>query len=220
MTRDIRRLLRENSAYPGRKRLPLHVKMFRFPDECINELRGVADRLQGENDLYQPHYGLSQTIRIAQQVAYSTPGYTQHLLQLPNDDGFQTEQNYVMWNDMAPLTRRFMEENWPVCFRARIAILQPQTTIPWHIDDDTSVSVRFHVNLNEGQTRFYFKTKGEETSMELEPYWAHFLNVGYPHKVENGLDFPRINFLWGSTWPSASRWLADHLLDGQPESDA
>jgi len=188
------------------------VKMFRFPQGCIDELLCLEKTLEGQNDLYKDYYGLSKTIPIAQQVAYSTPGYTQHLLQLPNDDGFQTEKNYVVWNGLAPLTQKYMSETWKTCFRARLAILQPNTTIPWHIDDDIKVSLRFHVNLNQGQTKFWFKVKGEESFFDLEPFYAYFLNVGYPHKVENTLNFKRINFLWGSDWETSKEYLESYLI--------
>jgi hypothetical protein len=216
--RDLKKLMREGKDLPGRKCFPLIVKMFEFPGECVSELLDLEKSLEGQNDLYQDYYGLSKTITIAQQVAYSTPGYVQHLLQLPNDDGFQTEKNYVVWNDLAPKTKRFMRDNWPVCFRARLAILQPNTTIPWHIDDDTRISFRFHVNLNRGQTKFWFKVRNEETFFELEPYQAYFLNVGYPHKVENTLNFKRINFLWGSDWSSAETYLKPYLIDPSKET--
>jgi hypothetical protein len=213
MQRDIKKLLREGKHLPGRKNLPLIVKMFKFPEDCINELLEIESNMEGKNDLYQDYYGLSKTISIAQQVAYSTPGYTQHLLQLPSDDGYQTEKNYIIWNALAPKTKKFMEDTCPVCFRARIAILQAGTTIPWHIDDDSKVSLRFHVNLNKGQTKFWFKVKGKEEFFELDPYHAYFLNVGYLHKVENTLDFKRINFLWGSDWNSVEHYLKPYLID-------
>jgi len=213
MTRDIKTLLTKGKNNPGRKELPLIVDMFRFPEECIEELMTVQQTLSGQNDLYKEYYGLSQTIKIAQQVAYSTPGYAQHLLQTPSDDGFQTEKNYTIWNDFAPRTRDFMESSWPGCFRSRIAILQPNTCIPWHIDDDTKISLRFHVNLNQGHTKFWFKVKNEEVFFELEPFKAYFLNVGYPHKVENLMEFERVNFLWGCEWPVARPYLEKYLLN-------
>lgn len=127
--------------------------------------------------------------------------YQQILLQTFNgsqDVEGQIEENYNVEIEEFKEVHEYIKKYLPInYYRARLAILYPGYELDWHIDTCTSVSCRIHFVIKGPSKWFVYRNKTiEEKILNTGEIW--FTNAGYPHKVINDTNDPRIVLLLGA----------------------
>jgi len=163
----------------------------------MHELLTVYSNHRNVNHLNSKDYEIKENCDLKNKV----PAKFQHILlqdKDPNmDQGFD-ELKYTTWTEYAtPQIRNWLSSRFPNCYRARISVLHPGELFDWHIDTNTSVACRVSCALNNEGSTFEIKRKGVVESMDFPVGQFVFTNTGYPHRVYNNSNKPRINLLFG-----------------------
>lgn len=109
----------------------------------------------------------------------------EHLYNVPTEEYLESYHKEIVEQCKAPASR------------VRITKLAPGKEIPWHVDYDPTYAVRCIVPIyTDDNVKNYFKRDGEVTEHVLEAGKAYFLNIGYPHRVVNNSDKPRIALMF------------------------
>jgi hypothetical protein len=192
---------------PDRKDLPAFRELTQLPSHLIAELTQFALENRNINDLDAPdNYQVSSHCPLRK----ATPAGFQHILltHCPAGGDPKNEQNYTQWTDLAQNTEFYpwFKEHFPGAFRVRLSVLMPETEFSWHIDTNTSVACRCSVSLNEHHSAFEIKDRQGVHSVPLKLGTVYFTNTGWPHRVYNMGDQPRLNLVFGIKYDNISSY--------------
>jgi len=191
---------------PSRQFLPAYAKVAELPDEVLTELIDTLNNHFKKNDLaIEGAYPISDHCPLKLAI----PKNFQHLLLtgviMGGDE--KNEKDYLAWNPHLGVekTKRWMEENFPGAFRVRLSVLPPASEFSWHIDTNTSVACRCSTSLNQAKAAFEIKVREKIHTVPMNPGDVMFTNSGWPHRVYNYGDNPRINLVFGVEYDMALR---------------
>ena len=182
---------------PDRKELPNFKELGDIPESVMQELLTTYGKHRNINHLNSKDYEIKEKCELAGKV----PAKFQHILLQDKDpymdQGFD-ELKYTSWTKYAtnPVIK-WLNNKFPNSYRARISILHPGELFDWHIDTNTSVACRVSCALNNEGSTFEINRKGVIESRDFPVGKMIFTNTGYPHRVYNSSDKPRINLLFG-----------------------
>lgn len=169
------------------------------PIEVIQEILNIALSYEG-NDLRGDNYQISQHCNV-DTVFTNSPTYRQILLQQLHNNATDEidETNYTSWrNDLKTENiQKYLSETFKVPYRTRISIMNGGNELNYHIDTDTSVLCRVQVPVQTNGSLFYWKTKTDEISLDMQNGCAYFINTGWLHKVVNSSNNTRIVMIFG-----------------------
>ncbi len=180
---------------PARDRLPNFYKIMNVEKELMNEIVKIVDSNLETNDIYGSDYSVSKYCDLRAMLPRE---HVNILLQKPTEgsDGMnQKEYTNLTQYGENPVIKNFLNSEFPGCYRARIAVLAPKSSIDWHIDMNTRVSCRFHLLIENKDINFEVNRKGDIASIPFEEGSLFFTNTAYPHKVTNNSDKRRISLL-------------------------
>lgn len=160
---------------PRRDELVTFAKLGNVSDTVVAKLNEIADRRRG-NDLGSDAYNISQHCDV--NNVFIDTGYRQILLQERQDDVDTADEHaYTKYNE--DVTIPWFNQ----VYRLRISEMAPGHEMNWHIDTDTSVMCRAQICLNENDSIFQFKRRGEIEQFTMKPGEMWFINTGWLHRV-------------------------------------
>jgi len=153
------------------------------PGLCMNHedlVKDVYDNFEQIN-LTTP----SETLPFEPSIKKRLKRREEHLYNVPTSDYIGSYIESIVLQCQAPASR------------IRITKLAAGKTIPFHVDYDVSYGVRviIPVYTNERVVNLFNRDKELET-YHLEAGEANFLNIGYPHAVNNMGTEPRIALMF------------------------
>ncbi len=202
---------RVDGSGPRRTELPSFKLIDTIDDfeELKSEVMDIYGREIHNNDLYTSKYEISKHCELRDLLPNE---HKNLLLQEPKigvvpDD----ERQFTEWNERSRNTkiRKYIEDEFKNTYRARIAILAPNSAIDWHIDVNTTVSCRVHIPIyNPG---FIFEIKNRSIIETLSPKAGsvYFTNTAWPHRVYNSSNESRISVIVDMPFESIAPFLSD-----------
>ena len=197
---------------PHRNDLPNFKTIAKMPPEVVEDLLQLYNEYSGVNFLHSDEYEIKNCCNL--QYAIS-PEFQHILLQdfdPESDEKKFMEMRYKKWNEYIadhPVAREWLEKTFPNTFRTRISVLKPGDGFGWHIDTNTSVACRVTCVLNNGESTFEVKRRGVVEKMEAEVGDCVFTNIGWPHRVHNYTDMPRINLLFAIEYKDIAQYFEE-----------
>ncbi len=192
---------------PDRKFLPDYQWVMALPPKVIAEIKALTTAPDFKNDIYGDSYSVSKFCDLRRKIPQHHANF---LLQKPNDsDRGMDQKQYKTWDSKCRngAIQAFFSNYFPNSYRARIAILPPNSEIDWHIDMNTKVSCRLHALIENKDFVFEIDRKGTIKQIPFEPGQIFFTNTAYPHRVYNRTDRPRVSLLFDIDFEDIS-----HLL--------
>ncbi|MCZ0932297.1 MAG: aspartyl/asparaginyl beta-hydroxylase domain-containing protein [Oligoflexia bacterium] len=187
---------RVSGSGPDRKILPNFHCVGKLNKKIRQEILEIVDTSKNINDLYTDNYNISKFCDLRKQLPKN---HINILLQKPleNTDGMN-EKEYLVYDKFKKnsLLKQFLQNRFPKHYRARIAILPPNSEINWHIDMNTSVSCRFHILVKNSNIIFEINRKGCVDRIPFQESFIYFTNTAYPHRVCNPTNKERISLLF------------------------
>jgi hypothetical protein len=192
---------------PDRRFLPPFKDLFSMPEEVIEDLLSYfADFCELNHLGDKEKYDISNHCPLLSKI----PVGFQHLLltECAHLDP-KEEKNYTYWRPDTKdrIFRKWFSQEFPLAFRVRISILKPNTEFSWHIDTNTSVACRCSVALNTSESYFEVKARSQIYSKELQKGVISFTNTGWPHRVYNNSNTPRINVVFGIPFKGLEKYI-------------
>ena len=164
---------------PGRDDMVTFKKIGDVSKDLVSQLNDILARNPG-NDLGGDNYNISQQCNL-EKTFNAVGDYRQILIQESTHDGnTASELDYTRYKEDVHIP------NFRQVYRLRLSHMKPGHTINWHIDTDTSVMCRAQICLNDNDSVFKFKRRGEieEFTMKKGEMW--FINTGWLHSVFGG----------------------------------
>lgn len=183
---------------PDRKVLPPYKHLIDLPPDLTQELLAYFGQHQQQNDLFdQKAYPIADHCPLKQAL----PEGFQHLLltTCPEGRDERLEWSYTQWTASAKKLKfyKWFMQAFPHAFRVRLSALAPGTEFGWHIDTNTSVACRCSANLSGEGAAFEVKQRNSIHSIPMQAGQVHFTNTGWPHRVYNFQQSPRLNLVFG-----------------------
>lgn len=170
---------------PSRKELKAFQQIGTASDELIMSLKQVATSNQ-QNDLGTDKYNISSYVDSGGNYGVrGTDKYRQVLLQTNPSNDHSSEKNYTQWEPGTTAVKELLSQYFRNVYRFRISVMQPDHTIDWHIDTDTSVICRGQLCIDVGENSFDFDTKKSIETLTMTPGGLYFINTGWNHRVVN-----------------------------------
>jgi hypothetical protein len=190
---------RVKGSGPDRKQLEAYKLLTSMPEEVITELIDYFNVHKDQNDLRSPRdYPISHLCPLKEALP---DGFRHRLLThcaegAPNN----LEWSYTAWTKSAKdlIFYQWFQEAFPGAFRVRLSLLAPKTEFSWHIDTNTSVACRCSANLTGEGAIFEIKKAGKIQRVPMKAGEVFFTNTGWPHRVINPTDRPRLNLVFGT----------------------
>lgn len=160
---------------PRRDELVTFAKLGVVSDDVVDKLNEIADRRAG-NDLGSDAYNISQHCDV--NNVFIDTGYRQILIQERQLDVDTADEHlYTEYNEdiIVPFFNQI--------YRLRISEMAPGHEMNWHIDTDTSVMCRAQICLNDNDSIFQFKRRGEIEQFTMKKGEMWFINTGWLHRV-------------------------------------
>lgn len=160
---------------PRRDELVTFAKLGVVSDDLVDKLNEIADRRAG-NDLGSDAYNISQHCDV--NNVFIDTGYRQILIQERQLDVDTADEHlYTEYNEDVNVP--FFNQ----IYRLRISEMAPGHEMNWHIDTDTSVMCRAQICLNDNDSIFQFKRRGEIEQFTMKKGEMWFINTGWLHRV-------------------------------------
>jgi|TARA_B100001094_G_scaffold34220_1_gene28447 hypothetical protein len=181
---------RVNGTGPKRNKLVVFKKLGEVSDELYNYLNSYLDS-NDQSDIGTDNYGISKGCDY-ENVFNVANKYRQVILQKnpTNEVNVTDEYLYSHWIDNTP--SKELSTWFKNVYRFRLSEMQPNHSLNWHIDADTSVICRAQICLNENSSKFLFKDREGVKSFEMKPKELWFINTGWMHTVENDSRIRRV----------------------------
>ena len=126
---------------PSRRQLPPFHYVGKINRKTHVEILKIAEQFENKNDLYRENYNLSKACDLK-----IPKNHINFLLQEPikKTDGMN-EKDYKIWKSCLEqsLLKEFLTKKFPKLYRARIAVLPPQTRFEWHIEYKSELSIPY-----------------------------------------------------------------------------
>lgn len=185
---------------PRRHELPNFKLLCHMPEEIVEEFNEIYDHFSEVNFLKdKENYEIKDKCELVGMI----PEKFQHIL-LQNKNPRQDEDDVMMELKYTKFTEHCTQnakdwlcETFPGLYRARISVLHPGDLFDWHIDTNTSVACRVSCSLNNDDSTFQVKRRGQVETAKFKVGECWFTNTGWPHRVYNNSDKIRINLLFG-----------------------
>lgn len=174
---------RVNGTGPRRRMLNAFSLIGTVPLDVMEDLKNLTSVLPSST-IGGDNYQIAKHIDIESVFNASTDQYRQILLQSYVTDQ-KSEFDYSVWEPGTDLIQSFLRKYFKKIYRLRISITQPNHTIPWHIDTDTSVVCRAQICIDIGNNQFNFKTKDGIETLTMTQGNMYFINTGWSHQVIN-----------------------------------
>ena len=180
---------------PRRKELVTHQLLGMITDNTMSELNTLADLYIG-NDLGGDNYQVSQTFDY-NKVFKTGDHYRQILIQVSEADGEDAfnEFSYTKFLYNVPKMKSYLDSMLKNFYRLRISEMQPNSSIDWHIDADTSVVCRIIICLNDNDSVFCLDDKKHLHEVRMKKGEVWFVNTGWAHAVDNNEGIRRVALL-------------------------
>jgi len=126
-------------------------------------------------------------------------GYRQVLLQNPISDG-SFQRDYTA--DTAGMqTVGLLRSTYPSLglYRARLLVLSPGHTVPWHVDEAPREFARIHFMI-QGSANWLIRRRGNTLAATMQAGEVWWANVGWPHSITNATDEDRIVLMVHADW--------------------
>lgn len=160
---------------PRRDELVTFAKLGTVSDDLVAKLNEIADRRAG-NDLGSDAYNISQHCDV--NNVFIDTGYRQILIQERQSDVDTADEHmYTEYNEDVTI------DGFNQIYRLRISEMAPGHEMNWHIDTDTSVMCRAQICLNDNDSVFQFKRRGQIEQFTMKPGEMWFINTGWLHRV-------------------------------------
>ena len=176
---------RVNGTGPKRNKLVTFKKLGEVSDEVYEYLNRYLDENQ-RSDIGSDDYAISKGCNY-EKVFNVGKSYRQVILQknTTNNQEIFDEYVYTKWVQGSELVQEEMKRFFKNIYRFRLSEMQPEHTLNWHIDADTSVICRAQICLNENNSTFLFKDKEGIKEFQMKPKEVWFVNTGWSHTVTN-----------------------------------
>jgi hypothetical protein len=169
---------------PRRTEIKTFAKIGTVDKELITQLYNEAVT-NTENQLGTDSYGITKDVDLEGifGVTKESLSYRQILLQTADNDVVTSEFDYTVWNKDFLNIRDELLKYFHNVYRFRISIMQPQNSINWHIDTDTSICCRAQICVAGNDAALEFKTREGIESLIMHPGEIYFINTAWPHRV-------------------------------------
>lgn len=176
---------RVNGTGPKRNKLVTFKKLGEVSDEVYEYLNRYLEENQ-RSDIGSDDYAISKGCNY-EKVFNVGQSYRQVILQknTTNNQEIFDEYVYSKWVQGSELVQEEMKKFFNNVYRFRLSEMQPEHTLNWHIDADTSVICRAQICLNENNSTFLFKDREGIKEFKMKPKELWFVNTGWSHTVTN-----------------------------------
>lgn len=184
---------------PDRRKLKTFQVLGKASDETLEELRTILNWNPTLNDIGSERYAITNTIDYEKTHGVTKETYRQILLQHKDgstrlDEATQgqvfkeDETLYTEWSKSYDLahTKNELAKYFQKTYRFRLSEMEPNSSIAWHIDTNTSVMCRAQICLSSEKTPFLFKTSEGTEGIAPEYGDIYFINTGWPHSITTG----------------------------------
>ena len=181
---------------PDRNTLPNFHCIGSIDEEIQREILEIVECFKNIDDNYIDDHSISKFCDLKTRFPKN---HKTLLLQKPmKDSDGMNEKDYTVFDKLKPNStlKRFFKENYPKCYRARIALLPAQSQVNWHIDMNTSVSCRFHILIKNPNVVFEINRKGYIEKKSFQEKAIYFTNTAWSHRVLNPTNKKRISLLF------------------------
>jgi hypothetical protein len=170
---------------PRRNELVTFKKLGEVSDEVYEYLNRYLDE-NPHSDIGSDDYAISKSCNY-EKVFNVGQSYRQVILQknTTNNLNVVDEYLYSQWVPGSEIVQEEMKKFFNNVYRFRLSEMQPEHTLNWHIDADTSVICRAQICLNENNSTFLFKDKEGIKEFKMKPKELWFVNTGWSHTVTN-----------------------------------
>lgn len=170
---------------PRRNELVTFKKLGEVSDEVYEYLNRYLDE-NPHSDIGSDDYAISKSCNY-EKVFNVGQSYRQVILQknTTNNLNVVDEYLYSQWVPGSEIVQEEMKKFFNSVYRFRLSEMQPEHTLNWHIDADTSVICRAQICLNENNSTFLFKDKEGIKEFKMKPKELWFVNTGWSHTVTN-----------------------------------
>jgi len=176
---------RVNGTGPKRNQLVTFKKLGEVSDETYEYLnKFLIDN--PHSDIGSDDYSISRSCNY-EKVFNVGQSYRQVILQRNSSNNHYTVDEYIYkkWIPGSEIVQEEMKGFFNNVYRFRLSEMQPEHTLNWHIDADTSVICRAQICLNENNSTFLFKDKQGVHEFQMKPKELWFVNTGWSHTVTN-----------------------------------
>jgi hypothetical protein len=180
---------RAHGVGPTRHLLKTFCELPPPPSAVIETLKNLVNLRPG-NDLGSDNYKITKGVDLA-KIFNASINYRQILLQRSNIEQPESEFDYDQWEPDTSVIQNWLSLYFKNVYRFRISVMDPDHSIPWHIDTNTSVCCRAQLCIDIEKNTFDFETKTGIESLVMESGKSYFINTGWKHRVIN-YSSPRI----------------------------
>jgi hypothetical protein len=169
---------------PKRTKLKTFCKLGNVDSNVLNALYNETLK-NSSNEIGSDSYGITKNIDFSKTfgVNVEDSSYRQILLQTADNNEHLSEFSYTKWKDEFSDIRTMLSKYFHNVYRFRISIMQPETSIKWHIDTDTSLCCRAQICISGEDSILEFKTRNGIESLNMRPGEMAFINTAWPHRV-------------------------------------
>lgn len=168
---------------PSRKELPAFLELANVPKEVVDFLKAFS-KTCSESKIGGDNYEIAKSIDITKTFNVGIDNYKQSLLQTHTANQ-TSEFDYTEWIQGTDVIKDFLLTHFNAVYRTRISVMNPNHTIPWHIDTDPSVVCRGQLCISVGDNTFDFETKSGIETLKMQSGKMYFINTGWKHRVVN-----------------------------------
>lgn len=197
---------------PKRNKLVTFKKLGEVSDEVYEYLNNYLDNNQ-HSDIGGDNYAISKGCNY-EEVFNVGQSYRQVILQKNTSDDQDVFDEYVYshWDEGSEIVQKEMQSIFKNVYRFRLSEMQPEHTLNWHIDADTSVICRAQICLNENNSLFLFKDRDGIKEFKMKPKEIWFVNTGWNHTVSNDTSNVRKVAIFGFHFDDLKDELQKELL--------